>query len=85
MQHDPYLVISPENMVGSLSLLVQTLINCKQIANVSILNVRHVRHRKQQLANNFIKHGLDLLGIQEHDETIRYGSCHPLTWLTTSK
>ncbi len=67
-----------------------TLMSCRQTLNVSTLNVRTLAgdHRKQELAVNFSKYRLDLLGIQEHrignDETIRYGSIQGNTLITSS-
>ena len=66
------------------------LVSCRRILNVSTLNVRTLsgNHRKQELAVNFGKHNLDLLGIQEHrivhDETIRYDSIQGKTLITSS-
>ncbi len=67
-----------------------TLVSCRKNLNVSTLNVRTLsgNHRKQELAVNFSKYDLDLLGIQEHiivhQETIRYGSIEGKTLITSS-
>ena len=68
----------------------KTLMRCKQTLDVSTLNVRTLAgdHRKGELTANFSKHGLDLLGIQEHrivhDETIRYGYIQGNALITSS-